>query len=249
MLIKALAVLLSLLLAVLVSSLALKITALHITNRVRGWLLVAQLFFWTGFLINCTFILSETLDRKKFFFLMLLLFMIAAAGFTFLRNMLAGISIAWEDRLKLGDYVSIGDNSGYIKAFGLRSIRLQKEDATVLEIPNYTFTTQPFTIYRPSSGAALCEVTVTLPESADLDEAIQILFSIAQLNPYASPHHRAEVFLLDSQLDEMRRLRVRGYTFDPAYSAHYRSEILARAHRELGQPDLIHSEERIRMGE
>lgn len=242
MLIKTLAVMFSLLLAVLVSSSALKITALHVTNRVRGWLLVVQLFFWTGFLINCTFMLSETLDRKKFFFLMLLLVMTVAAGFTFLRNILAGISIAWEDRLKLGDYVSIGSSSGYIKAFGLRSVRLQKEDSTVLEIPNYSFTTQPFTSYHPSSGAALCEVTITLPESVDLDEAIQNLLSIAQLNPYASPHHRAEVFLLDSTPDEPRRLRVKGYAFDPACKAHYSSEVLARAHCELGQPNLIHSD-------
>lgn len=241
MLIKALAVLLSLLLAVLVSSFALKVTALRVTNRVRGWLLMVQLFFWTGFLVNCAFMLSEVLDRKKFLFLILLLLMVATAGFTFLRNILAGISIAWEDRLKLGDYISIGASSGHIKAFGLRSIRLQREDATVLEIPNYSFISQPFSNYHANSGAAICELTVTLPDSVELDEATQRLLSIAQLNPYASPRHRADVFLLDSAPDEPRRMKVRGYVFDPSFSARYSSEVLARARRELSGSDLIHS--------
>lgn len=218
-------------LLIVTTGLTSRLSRLRLTNRFRGWLLLIQVLVWLVFITSVGFALADMLDRRKYFFLVAVLAAVAGAGFPLLRSILAGISIAWENSLKFGDYVSIGSYSGYVQGFGLRSVRLETKDSVLIDIPNYEFVGKPFTVLCTSS-AYPCELELTLPSLAISEEVLDKLSFIAQLNPYAAPSARAEVFLIDSSKNSCRIL-LRGYVLNPCYSAHYRSEVIKRVYLEL----------------
>ena len=61
---------------------------------------------------------------------------IALAAQKTLENVIGGLSIVFDNAVRVGDFVKVGDMSGTVDAIGLRSTRIRTPDRTILTVPN-----------------------------------------------------------------------------------------------------------------
>lgn len=57
------------------------------------------------------------------------------------QDMITGFSLLFEDQLQVGDYVQIGDKTGYVREVGLRIVKLEGADGAEHILFNRTITT------------------------------------------------------------------------------------------------------------
>lgn len=151
-----------------------------------------------------------------------------------LRSVLAGVTLAFERRLHIGDEILAGDLQGVITRFGLRAIHLRADDGSLHDVPNDLLVNTPVTNLTGDGGDSACDITLDIPPHVSHDQALAILHSAAILSPLASPRHRPRAFLTPPvHTDAPFRVTVRGYAFDPHHREHFQSDVLARATQSL----------------
>ena len=151
-----------------------------------------------------------------------------------LRSVLAGVTLAFERRLHIGDEILAGDLQGVITRFGLRAIHLRADDGSLHDVPNDLLVNTPVTNLTGDGGDSACDITLDIPPHVSHDQALAILHSAAILSPLASPRHRPRAFLTPpTHTDAPFRVTVRGYAFDPHHREHFQSDVLARATQRL----------------
>lgn len=219
--------------AVLLSVAIGKLARLPGLRGVRRWLLLARVLLWGVVLLEVIFTLSWAITDYWLVLAVLLVGVLSLAGLDWLRNVAAGLALAFERQLDVGDMVRYGDIEGKIAAFGARAVTLVAPDGTRHQVPNARVTREAVSNIQ-SRGESACEMTVRIPAGVDPDRAIDLVRQICLLTPLASPRRRPEVFWdSDPAADGPLRLHVRGFVFDPAYREHFKSDVLARIHRKL----------------
>ena len=89
-----------------------------------------------------------------------------------LRNLLAGMFLLIEQPFKLGDTISVGDNTGTVESIQLRTTALRTADGRLAILPNLVAFNQPV-VNQSAFDARQSTVTVRIPRDNDLDEAIR----------------------------------------------------------------------------
>lgn len=200
----------------------------RLARNLQRWLGVMYTAVWGAAVLGITLMYVRGLSDNWILATWLLFLGVALASVGWLRSVMSGVAISLEGRLHIGDSVRIGDLSGEVVAFGVRSLRLRAVDGSFHEIPNEKLVTEPVTNLSGEGGDSACELLVPVPDGINADLAVQIARRVAILSPLASPRHRPEVFLESQNLDGRVEIRVRGYAFDAAYQDHFRSDVVAR---------------------
>ncbi len=159
-----------------------------------------------------------------------------------LRSVLAGVTIALERRLHVGDEIVAGELKGVITRFGLRAIHLRADDGSLHDVPNDLLVNTPVTNLTGDGGDSACDITLDIPSHVSHEHALEIVHSAAILSPLASPRHRPRAFLTPpTRTDAPFRVTVRGYAFDPHHREHFQSDVLARATQRLSHGHVVAS--------
>ena len=64
-----------------------------------------------------------------------------------LENIIGGLTLFADKPVRIGDFCRFGNETGTVEAIGLRSIRLRKQDDTVVSVPNADFSQRELTNY------------------------------------------------------------------------------------------------------
>jgi small-conductance mechanosensitive channel len=148
-----------------------------------------------------------------------------------LGNFVAGILIAFTQPVRLGDRVTVGGVEGTVEEITLTYTFIRADDDTRLVVPNEKLasdTIQNATIVRRAQRA---EITVQLPLSSDLENAIGLLD--AELADQREP----EVFL--SGLEANATITVRALADDPSTAERLQHDLRLRAHRSLRDAGIL----------
>ncbi len=208
-----------------------KIEALH---AFRPYALILVVGFWGGAGLEVTFGGSYLLTDRGFLLGLFVLTFVGVTHLEWFRNLMAGITIAFEQRFEVDDDVCVGDAEGEIVEFGLRAIRIRGNDGQIHEIPNVRFVSE--SVVNPGRGDCACDIVVEVPDELSVDDMRQLARRSALLTPLASPRHQPEVFVTrNSNRAAEDQLLIRGYAFNPSYEEHYRSDVLSRLHRAIEQ--------------
>jgi len=100
---------------------------------------------------------------------------IGLAAQNIVKDMLNGILILIEDQFNVGDTVRIAGLSGVVEAMTLRKTTVRDADGTLYVIPNSQITT----VANLSVGSSVATVNVSVDFSANPDEVLKLLTSIA----------------------------------------------------------------------
>lgn len=206
-------------------------------QRARKWLALLRVMLWSFMVVNLAFALSSAVSAYYWLPVGVVgLAMLGLAGLPWLRNISAGLAVAFEDQFHVGDPVKHGGATGEITHFGARAVTLRASDGTLHQVPNQNFAQDSVTRIE-SEGDAACEIRVSIPLGVAPERAMHLAKQAAFLTPLASPRHRPEVYLeMGDHRSEGIEMRIRGWAFDPSCREAFQSDVVARIH------DLLRSE-------
>lgn len=205
-----------------------RLSTIELFERLRPYLLLGLVVSWGIAIAEAVFAFAYEMTPYWVPLWLFVLGVVALTNLEWMRNLMAGLQLAFEDPFDTGDSVRIGDVEGEIIGLGLRATRVRGVDGQVHDIPNQRLTTGEVTNLA-GQGDCACELTVTVPEHMPTERAKRMARQAALLTPLASPRHSPEVFMqTDNPAGGTIHLRIRGYAFDPNYQDHYRSDVTAR---------------------
>lgn len=206
-----------------------RLIALPGLRRVRRWLALARVVLWALVTFDVVFTVSRAVTEHWLVLGVVVLAVLALVGMDWLRNVAAGLALAFEGHFQVGDLVRYRDIEGELVEFSARAVILRADDGTLHQVPNQRFSDESVT-HLEADGEAACEIVVSLPTGVSPERAVRLAQQAAFLTPLASPRHRPDVFLDVGADDAGVRLHIRGFAFDPAYRDHFKSDVVARVH-------------------
>jgi len=113
--------------------------------------------------------------------------LLLAAGFTglviglaaqqTLSNLFAGLTLIFEDRIRVGDSVRIGSDWGMVESVGIMSTKIRLWSGEVLTVPNSVVMSSP--LYNFSrSVARRAEVSIGISYTSDIGKAVEVIRSV-----------------------------------------------------------------------
>jgi len=148
-------------------------------------------------------------------------------------SIIAGLILLFDRPFQVGDRVSFGDTYGEIVSIGLRSVRLNTLDDSLVTIPNSRFITE--VVASGNAGAldmmVVCDFHVAL--DADLEQAQSLIYeaiATSRLVYLKKPITFAiEEINLATRL--AIRIRAKSYVLDVHYEKAYQSDVVVRVSR------------------
>lgn len=104
---------------------------------------------------------------------------IGFASQTSLSNLICGIFIISEQRVKLGDYISVGGCEGTVESINLLAVELRQIDNALVRVPNQNLVQSPMTNITGSSMRR-CDLTLGLDYTSDLDLVKSTLLDLVE---------------------------------------------------------------------
>jgi small-conductance mechanosensitive channel len=140
-----------------------------------------------------------------------------------LGNFAAGVMIAFTQPLRLADRVVIDGIEGVVEEIGLTYTRIRADDDTRLVVPNEKLASDTIRNATIVSRAQRAEITVQLPLSSDLENALGLL------DGELADQREPEVFI--SSLADRATITIRALADDPSAAERLQHDLRARAHR------------------
>jgi potassium efflux system protein len=97
-------------------------------------------------------------------------------------NFISGIIILFERPIRVGDYVTVGDNEGVVSRIQIRATTILTRDRKELLVPNKEFITQQLLNWSLSDSTTRLKLPVGIAYGSDFPKAKEILLDIAQKN-------------------------------------------------------------------
>lgn len=204
----------------------------HVTpflKTTRRILPIFRAFLWVfALLLSISIVLART-DRMPIgtVGLVVALPVLLAVGLAFaghLSNCLAGLILAIDRPFEAGDRIEVDQVRGTIFSLGLSQTRIHTHFGHELYVPNRRLTAGGFQTFRSGQCNVPIDVTLPLPEGADLAKAKQAAYQTAAISRFASPHRRPEIFFGSDRNGV--HLNVRAFVSEPSLLDAYRSDIV-----------------------
>lgn len=129
-------------------------------------------------------------------------------------NFISGLIILFERPVRIGDYVTIGDQSGTVARIQIRATTLSDLDNREILIPNKELITGRVTNWTLSNSTTRMIIRVGVAYGTDTDKARELMLSAVQDNPKVLETPKPQVFFLgfgDSSLDFEIRVFLRSF--------------------------------------
>ena len=129
-------------------------------------------------------------------------------------NFVSGLIILFERPIRIGDFVTIGDNSGTVTRIKIRATTLGDLDNREILIPNENLISQEVTNWTLSNSTTRVIVHVGIAYGSDTDRAREVMLNVLRENTKILDTPPPQVFFLgfgDSSLDFQVRFFLRTF--------------------------------------
>jgi len=110
-------------------------------------------------------------------------------------NFLSGLVLLGERPLRIGDFVSIGENQGQVTQIGIRSLTVRTPDGQEVIIPNASVISEKFTNWTRSDTRVRQSHMIGLGETDDVELAMRIVRELLDEDPQVLEDPPPEVLL------------------------------------------------------
>lgn len=156
-----------------------------------------------------------------------------------LANFVAGVMIAVNQPVRLGDRVQVGDADGLVEDIGLTYTRLRTPDNRRVLIPNEELANSRVTNFTLVDAVSLAQVRVTVPLSADPTRVREVLSELPAMAP-GRLGSRPDPGVTVLELNELTAVySVAVWTADPAQAAATAAWLRERALTRLADEGLF----------
>ena len=139
-------------------------------------------------------------------------------------NFISGLIILFERPLRVGDYIVVGDHSGYVSEIRIRATTILTLDRRELVIPNKEFITGKIINWTLSERMFRLDFPVGVAYNSDIEKVQKVLLEVANSNSHVqkSPAPKA---ILTSFGDSSLNFELRVYIPSPENFPDFQNEI------------------------
>lgn len=175
-------------------------------------------------------ILGSLFARSTLVLVLLVLLVVLALGvtlFQFLRDLIGGLVLIFEQPFQIGSRITIGKQEGLVKRIGLRSFKMVRADGTFVIVPNAEVLRRSITATPSSAPEAPVSVELPVPPGVEVEQAQAWIREAVYASPYCYTAKPTSVTLAAPDAPEdVVRFRVEAYVFDADYASALTSDVL-----------------------
>lgn len=149
-----------------------------------------------------------------------------------LANFVAGLLIAFNQPVRLGDDVEVAGMSGKVEEIGLSHTAIKTPAGDRLLIPNEKLASETVRNATIGSPEHRAEATVAVPVSADLGAIVELLLEEIRSSPEALPKRDAAVTVSSLEADRVL-VAARAWAADQAAAERLAGDLRLRIHTRL----------------
>ncbi|HET6376940.1 MAG TPA: DUF3772 domain-containing protein [Methylocella sp.] len=98
-------------------------------------------------------------------------------------NFVSGLILLWERAVRVGDWIVVGSDQGFVRRINVRSTEIETFDRSQVIIPNSNLVSGIVTNLVRNDRTGRLIIPLTVPASADPERVREALLSIAKANP------------------------------------------------------------------
>lgn len=153
-------------------------------------------------------------------------------------NFISGLIILFEQPIRLGDTVTVGDVSGTVTRIQMRATTIRDYDRRELLVPNKEFITSRLLNWSLSDSVTRRIIRIGVAYGTDMDEALEIVSDVAKKHPLvlADP---APLVTFDEFGDNSLLVSLRYYIEDLDKRLTTDSELRLQINRRLNEADIV----------
>lgn len=148
-----------------------------------------------------------------------------------LASFFAGIVLLFDKPMQVGERVTIGDIYGEVKSIGLRAVRVETLDESIVTIPNIKLITDNVSSGNFGTLDMLIEVFFHVSLDEDIEKVKSLLYEIVVTSRFAYLAH--PVIILVKEVEVAQRLalefKVKANVLDVRYEKAFETDIVTRA--------------------
>jgi small-conductance mechanosensitive channel len=139
-------------------------------------------------------------------------------------NFISGLILLFEQPIKVGDRVTVGDTEGDVEEINMRSTTVRSLNNISIIVPNSEFISSTVVNWSHSDAKIRLDINVGVSYDSDLEMVLQSLREVADENEEVLKDPKPEVLLVEFA-DSSWNMRLRVWINDPKRHQQVRSEI------------------------
>ena len=139
-------------------------------------------------------------------------------------NFISGIILLFEQPIKVGDRVTVGDTEGNVSSINMRATTIQTLNNISIIVPNSEFISSRVTNWSHGDPKVRLVVDVGVSYDSDLDEVTKALYEVAEEHPDVIAMPEPDV-LLSEFADSSWNMKLRVWLANPQRYYQIRSEL------------------------
>ncbi len=97
-------------------------------------------------------------------------------------NFVSGLILLWERAIRVGDWISVGPNEGYVRRINVRSTEIETFDRAAVVIPNSDLVAGIVKNFVRTDRTGRIQISLAVNAAADPEKARKVLLDIAKTN-------------------------------------------------------------------
>ena len=97
-------------------------------------------------------------------------------------NFVSGLILLWERAIRVGDWVVVGDEQGYVRRINVRSTEIETFDRATMIVPNQNLVTGVVKNWVRTDRVGRIKVSLSLAPNIDPEQAREVLIGCAKAN-------------------------------------------------------------------
>ncbi len=102
---------------------------------------------------------------------------------TVVNNFVSGLILLWERTVRVGDWIVVGNDQGFVRRINVRATEIETFDRTQVIIPNASLVAGVVTNLVRNDRTGRIVILLTVAASADPEKVREVLVAIAKANP------------------------------------------------------------------
>lgn len=139
-------------------------------------------------------------------------------------NFTAGLMLLFEQHIKVGDRITVGDTEGDVREINIRSTTIRSLNNIAIVVPNSEFISSTVINWSHGDPKTRLEIEVGVSYNSDLDRVIESLLEAAKEHPETLSHPEPKAWLM-SFGDSAWKMRLLVWVRDPQGRRQIQSDI------------------------
>jgi small-conductance mechanosensitive channel len=152
-------------------------------------------------------------------------------------NFVSGLILLWERTIRVGDWIVVGDEQGFVRRINVRSTEIETFDRAMMIVPNSNLITGVVKNWVRTDRVGRLKISLSVQSGADPDKVRELLIGAAKAHDLVLAIPAPQV-LLTSLEAAAYKYDVLAYVDDVETSQRVKSELLFEIHRRFKAANL-----------